>query len=291
MSISKCTYLPAALLWMLLAPSMLIAGEGTDITLFWYLAKGVQPPVGAKLLDYSEPAFEVDFTLPADCSKLHSYYDQYGLNTDMTRIRRIDWALGYCKKQELLAAEEKPVQYNYVSTIDFLSLSLDSVPYNVHCEGMGGDEWFTFCDQVEKEDQSLCYGGPCNFPLSISRFIIDPPQGITPPESDSSWQVYQGFKAIDKSCRLHDGKFLGKITVSETGTVVCNRDPEGDGIRVSVVGFRDMNQDSYMDVVLQACQESYYSHAMGCHEFAITKKSENGCLEWVQITASQENLE
>ena len=248
--------------------------------IFWYVDEDLQIPKNAQRLNLSEPAFEVQYTLPRDCNQLLQHFEVYGGNTDMTTIRKISRSLDFCKKSNLLDAPQE-FKYDLVSSIDFSKLSLDRIPYNVHCTGVSGDEWFGFCDRVERQDQSICYPNNCDYPLSLARFILREPEE-SHIEARSSWILYQDFSSIDDSCRLLDSEFVGKIEVSNNGTITCSKHPEEFyGYRLELIGFRDINQDSYLDAILKVCKINY----VGCYEFALTKTEEDGELRWLEVPA------
>ncbi|MBN4045972.1 hypothetical protein JYT94_00685 [bacterium AH-315-P11] len=227
---------------------------------------------------------ETKFTLPKDCKAMEQFADIHFGSFDMTRIRRYSSFRAYCSKAHLLASGKKEVLHDYISNYDFSTLSLALVPSDVLCTGVTSNSWFDFCEKVKSHSQEICHPKPCSYPLSYVEFILG--------ENENSlwyWFIDTEYSDFDEDCRFHNNAFTGDIIIKED-RVYCGLSQDeykNKNLSVDLVGFRDMNQDGYMDAIIKITLAVEGSAPDKTDIFILTRLSEKGKVELITNTRQQ----
>jgi len=248
--------------------------DPVEISIAWDLEQGETPPDGTTVDEADGERFlRVTFRLPADCSKLDQSVERFGYGQTGAQLRQLLWAQGFCDRTEFLARGEKTATHDFVSNLDFTRLPLELIPYSIRCSGVSSREWHQFCDRLADRDDSVCMNERSLPPLTYVPFFFS-----WVDEADEFKLDCRHYSVDEHSCRLTNSTFLGNITVSER-KVICIHDPDGEGIRLWDVRFRDMNRDGLMDAVLSVGQAFHGSAPGGTDRFVLTKRGKDAPLE------------
>ncbi len=126
--------------------------------------------------------------------------------------------------------------HDFVSQYNFTNAALEDLPWELHQLTVAGDEYFNYCDYVQKQHPNWNYL-EFNFP--------DPEP--------------RRYERVDKTtCRLTDGIFTGELIVSNRMVSAASGD-FNSGFKICDIGFTDVNRDGFMDAVLLLSQEGYGS--------------------------------
>ena len=236
--------------------------------------------------DNGEQWIEKTFHLPAECQAMKRFGDAHFGSFDMTRIRHYSSAITYCHNAKLLSAGAIGADNDFVTDYDFSSLPLTMISGDVHCKGGSSNNWDQFCKQVEKKSQKVCHPNPCSYPLSYAEFILRESNDIP-----WIWFIETNHTKFDKSsCRLQEFAFSGELIVNEN-TVYCKRSSDEERnkhISVTVLGFRDMNRDGYMDAVLKVRQTVNGSAPDSSTVFFLTRFNNNDRMQILDLQNSRE---
>ena len=249
----------------------------------WPLPTGTVVPAGATavVLD-GGMGFQMRFRLPADCGALDEAVRTYGDDGTNAFLRQVESAREFCARAKAFTIGSSTASRNFVSRVDFTSLSLDLIPYDLRCRGVGTEALADLSARVRKTDTSLCTTGTLPAPLSYANFLAR-----TDPVTNRMTLDCRPARVDATTCRLTKAVFVGAIDV-RVGVVRCTAAPLATthtiGMRLSDVSFRDVNRDGLMDAILTVVEDGDLGTAPpGWFSFALTKRSLSAPLERVPL--------
>ncbi|MEQ1730956.1 MAG: hypothetical protein ABL982_21515, partial [Vicinamibacterales bacterium] len=226
--------------------------------------------------------FQMRFRLPADCDAFDEAMRTFGDDGSNAVMRLQESSREFCARAKVFTLGSATASRNFVSRVDFTSLSLDLIPYDLRCRGVGSDSLADLCGRVRTRDASVCTTGALPAPLSYARFLAQ--------EDAATHRMTLDCRPVrvdPLSCRLAKGAFVGSIAV-RAGMVRCTSEPlattRAMGLRLYDVAFRDVNRDGLMDAILTVVEEGDHGTAPpGWFSFALTKRSVTATLERVPL--------
>lgn len=249
----------------------------------WPLPTGTVVPAGATpvVLD-GGMGFQMRFRLPADCGALDEAVRSFGDDGTNAFQRQVQSAREFCARANVFTLGASTASRNYVSRVDFTTLSLDLIPFDLRCRGVGTDTLADLCQRVEARDASACGTGTMPATVSYARFLTRDEAAAARMTLDC-----RPVRVDPVSCRLAKAVFTGVIE-ARNGVVRCTAGPPASahamGIRLSDVTFRDVNRDGLMDAILTVVEErDSGTPAPGWFSFALTKRSLSAALERVPL--------
>ena len=249
----------------------------------WPLPTGTVVPAGATavVLD-GGMGFQLRFRLPADCGALDEAVRTYGDDGTNAFLRQVESAREFCARAKVFTIGSPTAIRNFVSRVDFTSLSLDLIPYDLRCRGVGTEALADLCARVRTGDTSVCTTGTLPAPLSYATFLEREDQATNRMTLDC-----RPVRVDATTCRLTKALFVGAVDV-RAGVVRCTAAPlattQTIGMRLSDVTFRDVNRDGLMDAILTVVEEGDRGTAPpGWFSFALTKRSLSAPLERVPL--------
>lgn len=239
----------------------------------WPLPTGMVVPAGATAVTLEGGmGFQMRFRLPTDCDALEDAVRTFGDDGTNAFMRQRESAREFCARAKVFTLGSPTAGRNFVSRVDFTSLSLDVIPYDVRCRGVGNDSLADLCERLRTRDASACGNGTLPAPLSYARFLTQ--------EEATSHRMTLDCRPVrvdTLSCRLAKAVFVGSIA-ARAGVVRCTQEPLATtpsiGLRLYDVTFRDVNRDGLMDAILSVVEEGDHGTAPpGWFSFALTKRS------------------
>ena len=262
-------------------PSRPLAMQIIDFS--WPLPTGTVVPAGATavVLD-GGMGFQMRFRLPADCGVLDEAVGTYGDDGTNAFLRQVESAREFCARAKVFTIGSSAASRNFVSRVDFTSLSLDLIPYDLRCRGVGSDALAGLCERVRTRDASVCATGALPAPLSYARFLAQEDAATHRMTLDC-----HPVRVDPLSCRLSKATFVG-ATAALAGVLRCTQEPlattHAIGLRLYDVAFRDVNRDGLMDAILTVVEEGDRGTTPpGWFSFALTKRSLSAPLERVPL--------
>lgn len=263
-------------------PSRPLTMQIVDVS--WPLPTGMVVPTGAAAVTLEGGmGFQMRFRLPADCDALDEAVRTFGDDGTNAFRRQHESAREFCTRAKVFSLGSPTASRNFVSRIDFTSLSLDLVPYGLRCRGVNSEAFADLCERVQARDASACAAGTVPAPVSYARFLVQEDAATKRMMLDC-----RPLRVDPLSCRLVKGAFVGTIAV-RAGTVRCTQEPLATtrfvGLRLQDVTFRDVNRDGLMDAILSVVEEGNHVDAAppGWFSFALTKRSVSAPLERVPL--------
>ncbi len=249
----------------------------------WPLPTGMVVPAGATAVTLDGGmGFQVRFRLPADCDALDEAVRAFGDDGTNAFMRQRESAREFCARAKVFTLGSSTASRNFVSRVDFTSLSLDLVPYDLRCRGVGSDALSDLCERLRTRDASACATGTLPVPLSYAKFLTQ--------EEAATGRMTLDCRSVrvdPVSCRLTRAAFVGTIAV-RAGVLRCAPEPlattHAIGLRLYDVAFRDVNRDGVMDAILSVTEEGDRGTAPpGWLMFALTRRSAAAPLERVPL--------
>ncbi len=249
----------------------------------WPLPTGTVVPTGATAVTLEGGmGFQMRFRLPADCDALEEAVRTFGDDGTNAFMRLHESAREFCARAKVFTLGSPTAGRNFVSRVDFTSLSLDLIPYDLRCRGVGNESLADLCARLQTRDASACAIGALPASLSYAKFLAQE-DAVTHRMSLDCRPV----RVDALGCRLTKTAFVGSIGV-RAGVVRCTQEPlattRAVGLRLYDVTFRDVNRDGLMDAILSVVEEGDHGTAPpGWYSFALTKRSLAAALERVPL--------
>ena len=169
------------------------------------------------------------FHIPDDCGNIMNMVN-FGSTNPINLIDRKLWfkAINDCRYVMLLRLNENSHPENdLVAGYDYFNARLVDLPFSSQCKAT--DE--------EIFNQQCANQGADGKPTIRSYFPF--------------LEVLPNDKNIEtEECRFTNGVFRGRLVRTEQG-IRCQKDRRAKGLRLISVDYTDLNNDSYMDVVLR----------------------------------------
>lgn len=259
--------------------------ETTAFLLEWTASDTGEVPAGTVFLEGGDGrrTAVLGLDLPDECARFGDH--EVFLNEHVIESSSISVfvaARRYCDRAAQLSRGTPGAEFDYVSAIDFGSLSLDEIPSVLHCSGIVSDTYWEFCETVRRRDPEVCLDGAFDGRLSWVRFhrVVD--------NENRTRLDCRPVQVDPATCRLTAGAFVGEIVVDDGADgrrATCRYDPgKGHfGIAIEDVRLRDVNADGYLDAVV-AVSEADAGGALPSarSEFVLTRRGPAGPLEWVE---------
>ena len=202
----------------------------------WIVEKSAQSREFERLPTYYDaeihygPDQSKTYKIITDCPKLnaHSHLVAYGMISINDKLA----ALAICEFYRVYENSNKAPKYDFVTGIDIRNAELSIFPplYIMSCSGISNKEGHETCLEIEK-----------NTTISLLDQAI---QGTNSGLNNST--------LANDDCRLDNGTFFG-FAHNEDGYLWCSRITKtwntGLGVRLSFVGYGDVDGDDIMDVI------------------------------------------
>ena len=174
----------------------------------WPLPTGTVVPAGATAVTLDGGmGFQMRFRLPADCDALDDAVRTFGDDGSNAFLRQRESARQFCARAKVFTLGSPTAARNFVSRVDFASLSLDLIPYDLRCRGVGTESLADLCERVRTSNASACASGTLPVPLSYARFIVQ-----TDASTNRMTLDCRPVRVDPVSCRLTKAVFVGAIT-------------------------------------------------------------------------------
>jgi len=168
------------------------------------------------------------FHIPDDCSNIINMVN-FGTANPINLIDRKLWfkAINDCRYVMMLGMNENSQPENdFVSHYDYFNARLADLPFSSQCKATDEEIFQKQCGEVQDGKPTI---------RSYFPFL----------------EVLPNDKDVDtQECRFTNGLFRGRLVRTDEG-IRCQKDRRTKGLRLISVDYTDLNNDSYMDVVLR----------------------------------------
>lgn len=168
------------------------------------------------------------FHIPDDCGNIMNMVN-FGAANPINLIDRKLWfkSINDCRYVMMLRLNPgSEPENNFVSDYDYFNARLADLPFSSDCKPVDEPTFFDQCDKGQDGKPRI---------RSYFPFL----------------EVLPNDKNIEtEECRFTDGVFRGRLVRTELGAR-CQKDKRAKGLRLISVDYTDLNNDTYMDVVLR----------------------------------------
>jgi len=168
------------------------------------------------------------FHIPDDCSNIINMVN-FGTANPINLIDRKLWfkAINDCRYVMMLGMNENSQpEKDFVSNYDYFNARLADLPFSSQCKATDEEIFQKQCGEVQDGKPTI---------RSYFPFLE-----VLPNDKDVETQ----------ECRFTNGLFRGRLVRTDEG-IRCQKDRRTKGLRLISVDYTDLNNDSYMDVVLR----------------------------------------
>lgn len=168
------------------------------------------------------------FRIPEDCNNIMNMVN-FGSANPINLIDRKLWfkSINDCRYVMMLHMNQgSQPENNFVADYDYFNARLVDLPFSSQCKATD-----------EEIFQQQCGKGLDGKPTIRSYFPF--------------LEVLANDRNIEtEECRFTDGVFRGRLVRTDQG-IRCQKDRRAKGLRLISVDYTDLNNDTYMDVVLR----------------------------------------
>ncbi len=168
------------------------------------------------------------FHIPDDCNTIMSMVN-FGAPNPINLIDRKLWfkSINDCRYVMMLHInEEGHPENDFVTNYDYFNARLADLPFSSQCKATDDDIFQKQCASSEDDKPTI---------RSYFPFLE-----VLPNNTDT----------VTEECQFSDGVFRGSLVRTDQG-IRCQQDRRAKGLRLISVDYTDLNDDSYMDVVLR----------------------------------------
>jgi hypothetical protein len=169
------------------------------------------------------------FHIPDDCNSIMNMVN-FGYPNPINLIDRKLWfkSINDCKYVMMMHLNEGGLpEKNFVSDYDYFNARLADLPFSSQCKATDDEIFQQECSSIPQEGKVTI--------RSYFPFL----------------EVLPNDKNIEtEECRFTDGLFRGRLVRTDQG-IRCQKDRRAKGLRLLSVDYSDLNNDSYMDVLLR----------------------------------------